>query len=425
MCFACLLSSGSALRLVSRKEAPPSHPSSDIYDSMCDESKPGFDAAACFEHVVGRTKASLFHKVTGNADRADFTYKGKSNAQDCKKRFYAYTLEEFEKEFPDLAKCHLTTYAAVVHSTIHDDPCKTLNKSAADFLVPPPYLAQECNWPAYGGGNCFSKANTFRPGELCKENAAKAFAEVQMQNSDKFSLIVDHNSEWKVYNLPAEQYAQSGQVRAKVNSMAPYYRPDADVSMPPAATARCRNTPSSAFEEPLEAKRYFVSFKGNLNVGFPGDPNNHGSTQSREVRHRVQRVLHNGRDRIIVDSSHLTYDFDTLLRSSRFLPIIGGDVEFSYRFNEAVCSGGVPVLITKAWVPPFHEFVPFETYGVRVHEDQVEDLAHILQSLPKADVEQRRKMARKMCNEAFQTTEMTVSALLRFHTSGASRNSTP
>jgi len=408
-CLACLFTAGSALKLHSvPSNSQLADPSADVYDMICDESAASFDADACFKKVVGRTKADLQKHL--NEDPAITSISFRRAMPICTRYFYTYTFDQFDMDFPYVAKCGVSVYAAVVHAAILADPCRTSNKSAADFLVPPPYLAQDCNWPVYGGGHCLG-ANSFRQGHRCKGPVAKAFVEMQKQSGNKSVLVIDQNSEWIPYNLPAVEYSRSGWMRAKVNSKLPHYRPDVDISLPPPATARCKDVREDAFDEPLEAKRYFVSFKGRL------------SSKSTAIRQEVRRVLHNGRDRIIADTKSPKHDFDLLLRSSRFLPIMGGDVEFSYRFNEAVCSGGVPVLITNTWIPPFHEFVPFESYGVLVNETQVEDLLHILQSLPDTEVEARRKMARKMCVDAFQTTEKTISALLHFLTSADSRRS--
>jgi len=442
-CFACLFTAGSALKLQSvtsdsqpaRPEPLPTHqmvwsspvggpPSSTlpgatdaVVSDMCDESASYYDADACFEHTVGRAKADLQKDM--NRDAALTRRRKRERMPNCTRRFYTYTFEQFEKEFPYMASCYVSTYAAVAHAIVLDDPCRTSSKSAADFLVPPPYSAHECNWPSYGHGHCKSKANSVRLGRRCKFHSQRAFVELYNKSGNASILVIDQSSDLPPYNLPALEYGRRGLVRAKGSSKLPYYRPDVDVSMPPPATARCRRVPEKSFEEPLESKQFFLSFKGTLNST---DGNKaHNKLPGFRLRRKVHKVLHNGRDRIIEDTSSQTTSFDLLLTSSRFLLIMGGDVEFSYRFNEAVCSGGVPVLITNTWIPPFREFVPFESYGVLVRENQVGDLLYILQSLTDAEVDKRRRMARKMCIDAFQTTEKTVSALLNFHTSAVSR----
>merc|ERR1712187_208696 len=95
---------------------------------------------------------------------------------------------------------------------------------------------------------------------------------------------------------------------------------------------------------------------------------------------------------------------------------MGGDVEFSYRFNEAVCSGGVPVMITERWIAPFNEFMPFETYGITVPEHNVHNLAATLKAIPKEKVRELRRAARGVCAKAFITPEASILALLEFLT---------
>ena len=85
-----------------------------------------------------------------------------------------------------------------------------------------------------------------------------------------------------------------------------------------------------------------------------------------------------------------------------------GQALFTYRFNEAVCSGGVPVLITGTssvggsyYVPPFDEFVPFTAYGVLVREQKVSQLLHRLQAIPEAEVQMLREAAQVACKSMF------------------------
>ncbi len=47
------------------------------------------------------------------------------------------------------------------------------------------------------------------------------------------------------------------------------------------------------------------------------------------------------------------------------------DVLFTYRFTEAVCSGGIPVMVTSSQVPPLQDLVPFDTYGVLIRDEEI------------------------------------------------------
>ena len=57
--------------------------------------------------------------------------------------------------------------------------------------------------------------------------------------------------------------------------------------------------------------------------------------------------------------------------SCHWAPHDAQDVLFTYRFSEAVCSGGIPVMVTSSQVPPLQDLVPFETYGVLIRDEEI------------------------------------------------------
>jgi len=264
-------------------------------------------------------------------------------------------------------------------------------------LMIPPYLAEECNWPSYSGGQCNSEPNTFRHGKSCRKEVLAAVTQLQSKLPKKKILLVDQNPLWVPYDLDDATYSRDGLIFAKVNSLQKYYRQGVDISMPPPATPRCSKTPADAFDKPLDTKKYFVTFKGQLHTPF---------------RKSVHSLLHNGKDQIVAESSD-PWDFDELMYSSTFSLILRGDVEFSYRFNEVVCSGGIPVLVTDQWVPPFNELVPFENYGVLIKESQVSELLPKLKSLTNKDLQRLRGKARQVCSDLFSDTAKTIQGLLQ------------
>jgi len=369
--------------------------------ASCNASGAEFDARRCLElHLgqgrpVGGTPVQT-HRTSTDAEAS-------SDVQ-CNRRFYSYTFDEFEDSFPELRECFLTTYAALVHSVAKQAPCRAQRQNEADVLMVPPYLALECNWPAYSGNYCFNAANSYRPGILCEGQVISAVAKLQALNPTKSVLLVSHNIWFNPYEFGKEEYAIPGRIWAKVGSRLPFYRPGLDVSMPPPATKRCELTPTEAYEEKLSAKRYFLSFKGRM---------------KQPLRIKIAELFHNGVDQVVVDSDNTAYDFDTLLESSIFNLVLGGDMDWSYRFNEAVCSGGVPVLVTEHWIPPFSEFLPFDSYGVLVYERNFQDLLMTLKAIPERKVQQLREAARHACATAFGSTRTSVSVLLKFLTSRA------
>ena len=57
--------------------------------------------------------------------------------------------------------------------------------------------------------------------------------------------------------------------------------------------------------------------------------------------------------------------------SCHWTPHNAQDVLFTYRFSEAVCSGGIPVMVTSSQVPPLQDLVPFDTYGVLIRDEEI------------------------------------------------------
>jgi len=380
--------------------------------AICNVSLPGYDDNRCFEHALGRTQAQLVAELQAlEALNSTVTLSAVGKTAQCGRRFYLPAFGQFEQHFPGLALCHITTYAAIVQAAAMKSPCRAATPAEADIYMLPPYSALECNWPGYGAGRCDSQANTYRAGDLrCEAEIVNVAIRLQKQYVGKRMLIISQNPEWVPYNLDKASYSIEGHIWAKVNSLSGIYRPHVDFSMAPAAVDRCSKTPAKAYDEPVTHKKYFMSFLGAMQNSYEVPPNQHF------IRQVLARQFNNGKDQVIVSSGQ-GYDFDELLQTSRFNLILRGDVEFSYRFNEAVCSGGVPVLVTDKWIPPFNEFLPFESYGVLVNENDLDGLVIILKALSDAEVEMRRKNARIFCQRAFQTTEASVSALMNHLTS--------
>lgn len=383
-----------------RKNFTQDTTSTSAQNDICNISQPVHNAERCFEYGTGRTRVQL------QADLHHFQLLDNSQrgSHQCKRQFYLWSFEDFESRWPEVLQCHITTYASIVQSTALKAPCRAASPEQADVLMVPPYLALECNWPAYGAGDCFNTANVFRSGNaLCSTQVIHAVGKLQSLYKHKTILLLDTNSYLTPYNMQASEYRVEGRSWAKGNTLTSFYRRGKDFSMPPPATRRCRETPAKAYDEPVSQKRFFVSFKGQMET---------------PLRRKVRELFHNGKDQVIVESGS-NYDFDVLLQQSRFNLILRGHVEFSDRFNEAVCSGGVPVLVTDDWIPPFNELMPFDRYGVFVAEKRVSSLLGILKSFSDDEVEQRRKNARSFCQKAFATSEASVTALLDHITTSA------
>jgi len=300
----------------------------------------------------------------------------------CKSYFHLFSFADVELFFPHLAECALSTYAMVFQASALASPCRGIGNADAALLVFPPYLAQEENWPVYSRG----LANTYRAGRVCRGEVLLAASELQKRHANKPVLLVDLRDGW---DFPKWEYAVQGRMWAKVGMTSQFYRKNEDISLPPSPSLRCSEPPAEAYSKPLLEKKYFMSFKGLLSR-IP-------------VRQRVSDWFHNGRDIVIVDDEDSSWDFDALEHNSRFVLILGGHGIWSTRFAEAVCSGGVPVLVTEGWIPPFDEILPFVSYGVQVPERDAQHLLPILQALPVEEMERRRGAAKNACQTHFGT----------------------
>lgn len=321
----------------------------------------------------------------------------------CRQRFYPMPYEEAESYAPGLKPCLVSTFAAEVHKGFTAGECTTKNVSEADIVLLPGYTAVECNWPIYGSGNCYEKGNFARMGAKCRSNATiQDYLAIRAATGKKLMVFEMSDSFW-LYDLPDKRvYTDPNIVWALVGSDRWHYRAGHDISAPVGPTYRCKQPFESAnsglgrrmnmaLSQRLEDKRWLASFKGNLDII--------------KWRRHAASLLHNEKDVIVVHTTEKAYDFDDLLVNSTFNLILRGDTLMSYRFNEAVCSGNVPVFINDFWIPPLNELVPIEEYAVHMNLTDA-DLRSVRDRLLAIDIptrERLRRRAREVCEKHLQT----------------------
>lgn len=249
-------------------------------------------------------------------------------------------------------------------------------------------------------------ANTIRPGRLCTDAAgvqALRLLQGPIFAKGKKIVVAQATASGHVY-VPEgelrqpELYLHPDYIWLTLGSDYRWHRDGVDISLPAGPSLHCSGAKAmAALAEPSDVKQFFMTFKGKL--------------RSRPTRLQLAHMHNDGHSNIIIDSWDGRWAFDELLFSSLFSLIPAGDTEWTPRFTEAVCSGGVPVLITHPnYVPPFEDLVPFSSYGVFVPSDEVFELAHRLRSeLPR--VEELRREARRVCELHFQTIEAQVASL--------------
>mmetsp|Transcript_99450 Transcript_99450/g.186859 ORF Transcript_99450/g.186859 Transcript_99450/m.186859 type:complete len:396 (+) Transcript_99450:150-1337(+) len=358
----------------------------------CDEQSAAYDAKACLMRSLGMSMTKLNVSVSSSTAAVHLM-----RSAGCSKMMKIFTIPEIEELFPSLKGCHLTTYAGFLQAAIQHEPCQVKKISQADVIFMPPYLAKECNWPSYGKGLCFSEANMLRPGKICRQEPLEAVAKLQEEHG-KPVVVVDMSSFQGIDGLEKKN------VWVKLNLQKSRYRAGHTISQaPPPFLPRCQLCSRRAdlcYSGGLDRKQYVLTFKGSI--------------KRNKIRSRVRHLFHSPSDkRIIVDNNDTRWDYDDLLHASKFVLILKGDADFSYRFTEAVCSGGVPVLVTSSWVPPFNEVKSFASYGIQMRESEVDKLLEVLSKYSAEDLEKLRKEARHACETMFMSVSLQAKAMVQ------------
>jgi len=358
---------------------------------VCFTTHPDYNARQCEQGALGMTLENLRDELFRHAARASMSLQ--ELQLKCKKRVKVFTILEMEAKFPQLATCWLSTYAGQLQFGAQNVACRAETLEEADVVYMPAYLAQECNWPHYGGADCNHQANTFRKGQICREEALEAASLLQKEHG-KPVIINDMHPFDSIHGHEAKQ------IWAKLNLLTTMYTKRHTISQPPPPVwPRClvcsANKTAQCYGTALNQKRYKLTFKGNM--------------RSNVIRQAVADQSHNPGERVvIVESGDGQYDYDELLFNTMFSLILPGDAAFSYRFTEAVCSGGVPVLVTDDWLPPFEQSVPFESYGIKVSEATARG-GGLMAELGKhkmRDLEERRQLARRLCERSLSKVEL-------------------
>lgn len=113
-------------------------------------------------------------------------------------------------------------------------------------------------------------------------------------------------------------------------------------------------------------KDIFASFIGTINGRH-------------SIRERLYKTLHSLPNYIISESVNFNY-FKEIMERSIFSLCPRGYGKTSFRINESLNLGSIPVYIhDDAWIP-FNDKINFEDYGVLIHESKLDILDEILKS---------------------------------------------
>jgi glycosyltransferase involved in cell wall biosynthesis len=122
-------------------------------------------------------------------------------------------------------------------------------------------------------------------------------------------------------------------------------------------------------------------------------------------RHRVRermRELLNDKDGYVIKERTGFDEFKDLMERSIFALCPRGYGRTSFRINEALNLGTIPVYIYDTpWIP-FNDMVNFEDYGILIGEDNIENIDTILKSISPEKIQQLRENGKRIYEEFFK-----------------------
>jgi len=396
---------------------------------------------------------------------------------------HVYPVAEFLTRFPDLKGCQLSPYAQLVYEVASRMACGPWRATFAAemLLLPPPFL---CSRPFDNASMTMSDINVHRnaytlpDGSLAslapggKDNAASYYkCRTQMpavieaflnetpsqgrvllfddqQTGDATDLAmrrmlaraaVHHQTVrvgWAQFNLDET-------TREHVEAMYPHTRL---YSLPHISTVHAAALSTITTRAKLPRKHfYFTSFVGRLSKHAVRQEMANLTAKARTMQLRTA-IIDSSSRKASEGGVDLTV---SVLRRTRFPLVLPGDHMHSTRLGEAVCAGGVPVLVRAAngvvqrangmrhsgqhtlvplahycrqvdyqeggeclWRPPHEESIPFSTYGLVV--DNTTCLLPRLLSLTPHDFKRLQMAAYDVCQTHYRSTALMIARTIDY-----------
>lgn len=119
-----------------------------------------------------------------------------------------------------------------------------------------------------------------------------------------------------------------------------------------------------------------------------------------QIRESLYEKLHNNRDYMIHEKVDFS-SFKEVMERSIFSLCPRGYGKTSFRINESLNLGSIPVYIfDEPWIP-FEDKISFDEYGILIHESEIQDLDKILKSISKEKIEDLRKAGQQVYNDFY------------------------
>ncbi len=126
-----------------------------------------------------------------------------------------------------------------------------------------------------------------------------------------------------------------------------------------------------------------------------------GSIKGRhKIREKIEE-LYSFDDLFFISEKENFESFTEIMSKSLFSLCPRGYGKTSFRICEALSMGSIPVYIyDDPWIP-FYDLVPFETYGVLIHESELKNLKKILLSYSEEELINLQKMGSSIYNKYY------------------------
>ncbi|KAH6772808.1 exostosin family protein [Perilla frutescens var. hirtella] len=183
----------------------------------------------------------------------------------------------------------------------------------------------------------------------------------------------------------------------------PCFDPDKDLVLPAWKRPDEGSLTAKYWARPREERKTLFYFNGNLGPAYEhGRPE---ATYSMGIRQKVaeefgsspnkEGKLGKQHAKDVVVTSERAEDYHLELASSIFCGVMPGD-GWSGRMEDSILQGCIPVVIQDGIYLPYENVLNYDSFAVRIREDEIPNLMNILRSINEAEVEFRLANVRKI-----------------------------
>ncbi|CAA0812736.1 exostosin family protein [Striga hermonthica] len=183
----------------------------------------------------------------------------------------------------------------------------------------------------------------------------------------------------------------------------PCFDPRKDLVLPAWKRPNEQSLGARLWARTREERKTFFYFNGNLGPAYEnGRPE---ATYSMGIRQKVAEEFGSSPDKKgklgkqhaddVIVTSLRTYNYQEQLASSVFCGVMPGD-GWSGRMEDSILQGCIPVVIQDGIYLPYENILNYESFAVRIREDEIPNLINILRSINETEVELKLANVKKI-----------------------------